>query len=165
MNKLLQEIHHEMIKKNLTLATAESLTGGMLGSHLTSLPGSSAYFLGGIISYSDSVKKEVLRVSEKILKQESAVSDLCAKQMAEGCRQILKTDIAISLTGLAGPDADPRFPHIPIGRVYIGIANIGGNTRAFEENFNAELGRNAIRESTCLIALQHLLEIVRSFPK
>ena len=88
----------------LTCATAESCTGGGVGAAITAVPGSSAVFAGGVISYSNDVKERVLGVRAETLATVGAVSSETAAQMAEGARRLLKTDLAVSLTGIAGPD-------------------------------------------------------------
>lgn len=101
-----------------TLVTAESITGGGIGSALTAVPGSSAVYKGGVISYTNQVKHEVLGVRQEILDEYGAVSAQAAASMASGVRRLLKADIAVSVTGLAGPGGDD-FGH-PLGTVYIG---------------------------------------------
>ena len=92
-----------LIGKTLTCATAESCTGGGVGYAITGVPGSSAVFRGGIISYDNSVKHCVLDVPEEVLATRGAVSSECAAAMAEGARRLLDTDLAVSITGIAGP--------------------------------------------------------------
>jgi len=101
-----------------TLATAESLTGGGIGAQLTAVPGSSAVYKGGVISYTNDVKASVLGVSEDALEHCGAVSSRVAGEMVSGVRKLLKSDIAVSVTGLAGPGGD-KFGN-PVGTVYIG---------------------------------------------
>ena len=103
------------------LATAESLTGGGIGAALTAVPGASRVFAGGIISYTDEVKREVLGVPEEALARFGAVSAPVAMAMASGARRLLKADVAVSVTGLAGPDGDD-FGH-PVGTVFICYAD------------------------------------------
>ena len=103
-----------------SIAVAESCTGGMLGSALTDVPGSSVYFLGGIIAYANSAKVKILGVPEAVLSTEGAVSAVTAAAMAGGVREIFGSDIGISITGVAGP-ADEE--HKPAGLTFIGIAN------------------------------------------
>ena len=115
----------ELLKaQGLTCATAESCTGGGVGSAITAVPGSSAVFAGGIISYSNEVKAEVLGVSRDDLARVGAVSSEVAAQMAEGVRRLLKTDMAVSLTGIAGPDGGTETK--PVGLVWIGLATKDG---------------------------------------
>ena len=101
-----------------TLATAESLTGGSIGGALTAVPGSSAVYKGGVISYCDQVKAQVLGVDPEILRTLGAVSAPVAKAMAEGVRRLLEADVAVAVTGLAGPGGDD-FGH-SVGTVFIG---------------------------------------------
>ncbi len=104
-----------------TLATAESCTGGGIGAALTGIPGSSAIYKGGVISYTNEIKQNVLGVDGSLLEQHGAVSEPVAIAMAQGARNLLKTDVAVSVTGLAGPDGDDRGN--PVGLVYIGYAD------------------------------------------
>ena len=104
-----------------TLATAESCTGGGIGALLTAVSGSSAVFKGGIISYTNEVKTNLLGVSTELLKTHGAVSAVVAEAMAKGAKNALHTDIAVSVTGLAGPGGDEYGN--PVGTVYIGYAD------------------------------------------
>ena len=106
--------------QGLTCATAESCTGGGVGSAITAVPGSSAVFAGGVISYSNEVKREILGVKAETLATVGAVSSETAAQMAEGARRLLKTDLAVSLTGIAGPDGGSEEK--PVGLVWFGLA-------------------------------------------
>ena len=115
----------ELLKpRGLTCATAESCTGGGVGSAITAVPGSSTVFAGGIISYSNEVKAEVLGVSRDDLARVGAVSSEVAAQMAEGTLHLLKTDMAVSLTGIAGPDGGSDEK--PVGLVWFGLATKDG---------------------------------------
>lgn len=115
----------ELLKaRGLTCATAESCTGGGVGSAITAVPGSSAVFAGGVISYSNKVKRDVLGVAADILQNVGAVSPETAAQMAEGARRLLKTDLAVSLTGIAGPDGGSEEK--PVGLVWFGLATKDG---------------------------------------
>jgi PncC family amidohydrolase len=102
-----------------SIAVAESCTGGLLGAALTDVPGSSAYFLGGVISYADQVKRDQLGVSEATLRRYGAVSEQTAAAMASGVRQLLHADVGVSITGVAGPDAEGSKP---VGLSFIGMA-------------------------------------------
>ena len=111
----------ELLKaQGLTCATAESCTGGGVGSAITAVPGSSAVFMGGVISYANEVKREVLGVAAEALDKFGAVSPEVAAQMAAGARNLLKTDLAVSLTGIAGPDGGSEEK--PVGLVWFGLA-------------------------------------------
>jgi PncC family amidohydrolase len=109
-----------LLKHRLTLATAESCTGGLIGHRLTNVPGSSEYFLGGIIAYANVIKERVLSVSRQTLDTHGAVSAETAVEMARGARRMLGVDIAISVTGIAGPGGGT--PEKPVGLVYIALA-------------------------------------------
>jgi nicotinamide-nucleotide amidase len=111
--------------QGLTLATAESCTGGLVAARLTSIPGSSASFVGGIVSYSDDVKRSELGVSEELLAAHGAVSAEVAAAMAEGARERLRADVAVSVTGVAGPGGGT--PEKPVGRVYLHAAGPDGS--------------------------------------
>ena len=110
--------------RGLTCATAESCTGGSVGGAITAVPGSSAVFLGGVISYANEVKRDVLGVSQEILDAHGAVSPECAERMAAGARNLLKSDLAVSLTGIAGPDGGSAEK--PVGLVWFGLATKDG---------------------------------------
>jgi len=110
-------------QKGLTIGTAESCTGGLIGGAITAVPGSSSVFLGGIISYSNPIKRDVLGVSQDILDGEGAVSEACAEAMAQGARRALECDIAVSVTGIAGPGG--ARPGKPVGTVCFGWAGAG----------------------------------------
>ena len=101
-----------------TLVTAESLTGGGIGAALTAVPGSSEVYKGGVISYTNWVKKNILRVPGEVLETYGAVSAQTAQAMALGVRELLKADVAVAVTGLAGPGGD-EFGN-PVGTVFIG---------------------------------------------
>ena len=107
-------------ERGLTCVTAESCTGGGVGSAITAVPGSSAVFLGGVISYANEVKRDVLGVPQEILDTHGAVSPECAERMAAGVRNLLKADLAVSLTGIAGPDGGSAEK--PVGLVWFGLA-------------------------------------------
>ena len=126
---LAQQLGERLRRSGRSLAVAESCTGGLLGSAVTDVPGSSAYFLGGVISYADRVKVDQLGVSDSVLRRYGAVSEEAAAAMANGVRQLLKADIGVSITGVAGPDAEGSKP---AGLTFIGIAGDGVTTHRFE---------------------------------
>ena len=138
-----------------TLVTAESCTGGGIGSALTSVPGSSAVYKGGVICYTNWVKEHVLGVEPKLLEEFGAVSAPVAQAMAKGVRNALEADISLSVTGLAGPGGDD-FGH-PVGTVYIGCDSAGG-TQVREYHFAGD--RAAVREQAVTAALELALEIL-----
>lgn len=112
--KLLQK-HHK------TLATAESCTGGMIAAAITDIPGSASVFKGGVVSYWTEVKHNVLGVEQSTLDAVGAVAPETAKQMAEGARKVIGSDLAVSVTGVAGPDPDERGT--PVGCVYLALTD------------------------------------------
>ena len=111
-------------EKGLTCTTAESLTGGLIAKRITDVPGASSVFLGGIVSYTNGVKAAVLGVPEEVLEEFGAVSEPVAKAMAEGARRITGADIAVAVTGVAGPDRDDRGNDV--GTVFLGLATKNG---------------------------------------
>ena len=116
----------KMLKaRGQTLAVAESCTGGFVLNRLTNVPGSSAYVVGGVVAYGNAVKAEQLGVSEAALEEEGAVSEVVARQMAEGIRERLRADVGVSTTGVAGPSGGT--PEKPVGTVWIGYADASGS--------------------------------------
>ena len=107
-------------KSGLTLAVAESCTGGLIGHRLTDVPGASDYFLGGVVSYSNDAKADLLRVPAAVLAQKGAVSPETARDMARGVRTLFHADIGLAVTGIAGPTGGSIDK--PVGTVYIGLA-------------------------------------------
>jgi len=138
-------------KKNLTLAVAESCTGGLLSHKLTKVPGSSNYFLGGITSYANSMKKSFLNIPEEQLERHGAVSRQVARAMAESVRQSTGAEISLSITGIAGPGGGSEQK--PVGTVYVGMAT-PADTRVAHYLF--EGSREQIRELTAMTALDRL---------
>lgn len=136
-----------------TLVTAESLTGGGIGAAITAVPGASKVFKGGVISYTDEVKRQVLGVSQADLDAFGAVSAPVARAMAAGARKLLQADVAVSVTGLAGPDGD-EFGH-PVGTVYIGYAD-DKTVTAGEYHFSGD--REVVRSQTIEVALNMILD-------
>ncbi|NET17831.1 MAG: competence/damage-inducible protein A, partial [Okeania sp. SIO1H6] len=137
-----------------TLTVAESCTAGGLGSMLTSTPGSSQYFYGGVIAYENIVKISLLDVSQEDLATEGAVSHAVAKQMASAVVKKLRSNWGISITGIAGPGGGTEFK--PVGLVYIGIAKITGEVESFEYRFGALRSRDWIRRVSACTALDLL---------
>ena len=135
------------------LATAESCTGGMIGAHLTGIPGSSAVYKGGIISYTNEIKQKLLGVPEEILTQFGAVSAPVAEAMAFGARKALNADIAISVTGLAGPGGDDYGN--PVGTVYIGYCDA---SCCLSRHYRFDGDREEVRKQAVTHALMLVLE-------
>jgi nicotinamide-nucleotide amidase len=144
-------------ERGATVAVAESASGGLLAERLTSIPGSSDYFRGGFLTYTDDVKISLLGVDADALRSESAVSEIVAKQMAEGARARLGTTWGVSVTGYAGPSGgDERNP---VGTIYVGIAG-PSSTRAWRLNFAGDRARN--RQMSVVWALDLLRRAIRS---
>ena len=144
-----------LAEKKMTCATAESCTGGGVGYTITGVSGSSAVFWGGVISYDNSVKRDVLGVPEEVLATKGAVSSECAAAMAEGARRLLKTDLAVSLTGIAGPGGGTAEP---VGLVWFGLASGGSRSRA-----TVITGKKVFpgdREAVRTAAIEHTLNLL-----
>lgn len=151
----LYQIVYTMLKeRKLTISFAESLTGGMLSERLTALPGASDVFSQGLVTYSDEAKHQLLDVPLEVLQSEGAVSAQTARYMARGLRKKSGADIAVSVTGIAGPASD-SFDH-PIGLVYIGVS-----AADYEDVAELHLAgdRERIRNRTCL----HAYDLVRRY--
>lgn len=150
---LLEELVGKLlIEKNLTIAAAESCTGGIISGRITDVSGSSKYFKGSIISYANEVKENILMINADLLNNKGAVSSEVAVEMAVGVRKLLKTDIGISATGIAGPTGGTESK--PVGLVYIAIS-IGDKTYSKELFLGDNRHRNRIR------AAQAALEMLR----
>lgn len=139
------------IKKKLTLSTAESCTGGLISKIITDTPGASEYFLGGLVVYSNSAKKNLLGVSDETLKIHGAVSPECAREMAIGCQKIFSSDIAISVTGIAGPAGGT--PDKPVGTMYFHYQN-----RKQGHSLTAQFSGN--RKTIRQLAAEYIIEIL-----
>lgn len=152
---MMMHLSSDVIKilQDKTLATAESCTGGGIGTALTAVPGSSAVYKGGIISYTNEVKEKLLGVPAEMLETYGAVSALVAQAMAEGARKTLQTDIAVSVTGLAGPGGDEYGN--PVGTVFIGYAD-ANKSYAKEYHFSGD--REAVRQQAVQMALCAVLD-------
>lgn len=136
-----------------TLATAESCTGGGIGAALTAISGSSAVYKGGIVSYTNEIKEKLLGVPADILEKYGAVSGPVAQAMAEGARGRLLTDVAVSVTGLAGPGGDEYGN--PVGTVFIGYSD---EDKSYAKEYHFSGDREDVRNQTILTALQVILK-------
>ncbi len=139
----------------MQLATAESCTGGLIGELLTDVPGSSEYYLGGVIAYSNEIKKMLLDVSAETLASEGAVSAATAVEMAEGVRRRFGADVSVSVTGIAGPTGGG--PSKPVGLVYIAVSTASG-TEASRHQFSGS--RSDVRAGAAAVALRSVLSRV-----
>lgn len=144
-------IAEELLSKGKTLSVAESCTGGLLAHRLTTIPGSSGYFLGGIVAYSNSVKTSVLDVPEELLQNVGAVSAEVARAMTEGAQRLFKSDISISITGIAGPEGGSADK--PVGTAYVGFL-------AAEKAFTRKISSSGSRLLNKIHFSQTALEIL-----
>ena len=147
-----------LAERKMTCATAESCTGGGVGYAITGVSGSSSVFWGGVISYDNSVKHGVLGVPEEVLATKGAVSSECAAAMAEGARRLLKTDLAVSLTGIAGPGGGSAEK--PVGLVWFGLAS--GGARSCGTVVTEKRVFPGDREAVRSAAVEHALELLLS---
>ncbi len=147
----------EVLEKNhMTLATAESCTGGMLGATLTSLSGVSTCYGFGFVTYANEAKEKLLGVSHSTLETHGAVSPDTACEMARGALKVSGADVAISVTGIAGPGGGTKEK--PVGLVYIGIARKGKDATIYKNNFSGD--RQSVREQTVIKAFALATETI-----
>jgi CDP-diacylglycerol--glycerol-3-phosphate 3-phosphatidyltransferase len=152
-----RELGEALRKEGLTVSVAESCTGGIVGALITDQPGSSAYFLGGVIAYADEVKRSQLGVSQAMLARVGAVSAEVAQAMAEGARSRFGSDLAVAVTGIAGPDSDGSQK--PVGLTYVAIASARGS-HSHEYRYKGD--RRSNRHQASVQALRLLVEEARS---
>ena len=142
-------------ERNLTLSTAESCTGGNIAQHITSVPGSSAYFNGSVVAYSNDVKIKVLHVNADDIEKEGAVSQPVVEQMAQNVRQLLKTDIAVATSGIAGPDGGTAEK--PVGTVWIAVCD---KDKVVSRKFTFSKERDVNIERATQAALMMIRELI-----
>jgi PncC family amidohydrolase len=152
MNKA-EEMVESFRSRNLTCATAESCTGGGIGALITSVAGSSSVYLGGVISYANEVKRDVLGVSENILNTVGAVSKETAEAMALGVRKLTNADFSVSVTGIAGPGGATADK--PVGLVWFGVAS---EHKVYSEKMIFSGDRESVRSQTA----EHSLGLLMS---
>lgn len=153
---LAARVHRALLERGMTCATAESLTGGLIGAHLTSVPGVSATYRGGVVTYATDTKASLLGVPEDLLAAQGPVHPGVAEAMAAGVRRLLAADFGLAVTGVAGPGPQDGKP---AGTVYAGLAGPGGNARALLFRFTGD--RSGIRYRTVEGALELLDSAVR----
>jgi PncC family amidohydrolase len=151
---LAEQIHKLLIKNKKTVSVAESCTGGSLSSLLTSLPGSSSYFILGAVVYSNRMKNKILKISSRLIREKGAVSTEVARNMAMSVRKLARTDFGIGVTGIAGPMGG--IPQKPIGTVFIAIS---ASSETICKKFHFTGSRIAVRRKSSLKAL----ELLRKF--
>ena len=151
--ELAKRLVRELSRRGFSCATAESCTGGGVGKAITSAAGASAVYLGGVVSYANDAKRDILGVPAEILAEKGAVSRECASAMASGARRLFKADIAVSTTGIAGPGGGSAQK--PVGLVWFAVASRRG-VRAGKAVFKG--GRAAVRTAAVAHALELLLD-------
>ena len=156
MKNLTNIVVKKLIKKKLKISCAESCTGGMLSSTITSVSGSSKVFKLGLITYSNEAKIDILKVPKKIIIKYGAVSNECCLSMVKNLSKISKTDISISVTGVAGPNGGTKLK--PVGLVYIGIMK--GNKIIIKENIFKNKNRISIQKATVNTSLKIIDKII-----
>lgn len=160
IRELAEVVLSALIDRQMTIATAESCTGGLVCGALTDIPGSSAAVWGGFVTYANDAKTRMIGVPHVLLAALGAVSPEVARAMAEGARRASGADVAIAVTGIAGPDGGSAQK--PVGLVHFACATARGTSHQ-EQRFGP-LGRTAIREAAVRAALQLVLECVVSAP-
>lgn len=161
MRELADAIVHRAIALGVSVAVAESLTGGQVAASLVDAPGASGYFRGGVVAYDSMVKHELLGVDAGMLAMEGAVSADVASRMAEGVCTLLHADFGVATTGVAGPDADEVGGHAP-GLVFIAVAGTHLGTIVRELHLDGD--REQIRHSATKAALHGLLDALEMAP-
>lgn len=147
------ELGEKLNSKGYTLATAESCSGGLIAHRITNVAGSSGYFLGGVVSYSNGAKIDFVNVDEKSLEEHGAVSEVVAREMAEGVLERFQTDVGLSVTGIAGPGGGSSEK--PVGLVFIAVAEPRG-THVARHLLSGD--RESIKKQTADHALAMVLE-------
>lgn len=157
LNPLINEIAVILKEKNWQLVTAESCTGGLVASFLTEIPGSSVWFERGFVTYSNLAKEEMLSVPKQLLKDYGAVSESVAAAMATGALQHSAGQVALSITGIAGPDGGSIAK--PVGTVCFGWAAQGMSVKTLKKQFTGN--RQEIRLASCQEALSGVLSLIK----
>ena len=157
MKKLTQKIIKLLKKKRLKISTAESCTGGMLSSAITSVSGSSKVFTFGLVTYSNQSKNRLLKIPKQIIKKHGAVSIQCCFSMVNNLKKISKSNIAISVTGIAGPGGGTKQK--PVGLVYIGIKK--ANKVKINRDLFKKKDRNKIQKAAVKKSLELILKILK----
>ena len=154
---MIDKIIKKLQKKRIKISVAESCTGGLLSSQITSISGSSKVFSMGLITYSNQSKIKILNVPKKIIEKYGPVSEECCLSMVKNLKKISRADISISITGIAGPSGGSAKK--PVGLVYVGIIK-GTNIKVKKLLFNKNLNRVQIQKLTCSKVLQLLEESI-----
>ncbi len=156
-SSLAPQVVRQFTEKGMTLGTAESLTAGLIAATVADVSGASAVLMGGVVSYDPRVKHEVLGVSQEVIDTVGVVSEACALQMADGARKLLKVDVALSATGVAGPTGGTA--ENPVGTVWLGVSTAEGT---IARRFQFDGDRQSIRRQTVETALRLALDVLAS---
>ncbi|MFY9402803.1 MAG: CinA family protein [Candidatus Omnitrophota bacterium] len=156
MDKIIRYIHNRLLYTQKTLSVAESCTGGLTSKILTDFPGSSRYFILGVITYSNESKIKILGIPAKLIAKKGAVSKEIAEKMAYSIRRIAKTDYGIGITGIAGPTGATADK--PVGRVFIAVSN---NKKVISKKFLFKGKRTSIRNQASLNSLKLLKSLLK----
>lgn len=154
---LAPQVVRQFTEKGMTLGTAESLTAGLIAATVADVSGASAVLMGGVVSYDLRVKHEVLGVSQEVIDTVGVVSEACALQMADGARKLLKVDVALSATGVAGPTGGTA--ENPVGTVWLGVSTAEGT---IARRFQFDGDRQSVRRQTVETALRLALDVLAS---
>jgi nicotinamide-nucleotide amidase len=157
---LAEEVIAILTERKATLATAESCTGGLIAGALTDIPGSSAAFYGGYVTYSNTAKSKMIGVQPRLIRDYGAVSNQVARAMADGARNTAHVDFAVAVTGIAGPEGGSEKK--PVGLVYIAVSSELA-TVVIEHRFG-DIGRDAVRKATVQAALDLVMQVLTSDP-
>lgn len=156
-SSLAPQVVRQFTEKGMTLGTAESLTAGLIAATVADVSGASAVLMGGVVSYDPRVKHEVLGVSQEVIDTVGVVSEACALQMADGARKLLKVDVALSATGVAGPTGGTA--ENPVGTVWLGVSTVEGT---IARRFQFDGDRQSVRRQTVETALRLALDVLAS---
>jgi len=156
MSQLVKKVITKLIKKKLKISCAESCTGGLLSSSITSISGSSKVFDLGLVTYSNKAKMIILKIPKKIIAKHGAVSKECCLSMVKNLNKISKANISVSITGIAGPNGGTKLK--PVGLVYIGIKK--GNKIIIKENLFKNKNRISIQKATVNTSLKIINKII-----
>ena len=156
-SSLAPQVVRQFTEKGMTLGTAESLTAGLIAATVADVSGASAVLMGGVVSYDPRVKHEVLGVSQEVIDTVGVVSEACALQMADGARKLLKVEVALSATGVAGPTGGTA--ENPVGTVWLGVSTAEGT---IARRFQFDGDRQNVRRQTVETALRLALDVLAS---
>lgn len=160
MNKIKiksKELVNKLIEKKLKITSAESCTGGLFASSITSIGGSSGCFEGSFVTYSNEIKNKIINVKKETLSNFGAVSKGCVIEMAENSRKIMNADISIAISGIAGPDGGSEDK--PVGLVWICLS-AENYTKPYKNIFSG--GRDEVREASVIFALDLVLDFIKN---